>query len=56
VVKGINGYDQKQRRRIRRQSRVENKIARALRSPIFRQRRIETNKEEKYKNYYEEDE
>jgi len=54
MVKGIRGYDEKQRRRIRR----ANHIARDLRKPQFRMRRVEINKQDKYKNYedYDEDE
>lgn len=46
MTKGIRSYANKQRRKIRR----ENHFARDLKSPIFRQRKIDRNKDynEKY--------
>jgi len=44
MVKGIRGYDEKQRRKIRRQ----NSVAKDLRTPKYRSRRVEINKDDKY--------
>lgn len=52
MVKGIRAYDNKNKRRIRR----ANHVAKDLRTPKYRIRRVENDKEEKYKNkYYDDD-
>lgn len=43
---GMSGYEDKERRKIRR----ENHIARDLRTPKYRSRRVEMNKDPKYRN------
>ena len=49
MVRGLRAFDEKERRRQRRQ----NHIARDLRTPKYRQRRVEKNKEGKYKVDYD---
>ena len=49
---GMDRFSDKDKRKMRRQ----NKIARDLRSPKYQQRRIETNKPDKYKHTIYDDE
>lgn len=52
MVKGLNAFEEKRRREQRRR----NHIAKDLRTPKYQQRRVETNKQDKYKDYFTEDE